>query len=141
MTVNLVLRNLSKIKRSVVSPEKFEQRSVSIQADRFRRGRLEHGTRGFLFEMTLRVSRGTEVIPVLSQITLDKVMEERVLLCLEVNTPGFSHHSLEILKEEGNQTHYHQANTTKTDNNTIFPLDDRSWHLLSLRLPSTLYSK
>jgi len=57
---------------------------------------LEHCTSWLLFEMTLKGSKGTDVIPVLSQMILDKLTEDRAVLCLGVKTPGFSYHNLYI---------------------------------------------
>lgn len=66
---------------------------------------LEQRTSRFLFEMTLKASEGTDVIPVLSQMILDRVAEDRAALCLEVKTPGLWYHSLIISKKgEGKQT-------------------------------------
>lgn len=56
--------------------------------------------RRFLFEMTLKASRGTALTPVLSQIILDNLAFDRAALCLGVKTPGFSYHSLRISKGE-----------------------------------------
>lgn len=76
------------------------QEDVSLQADRFRRLMLEQRTSRFLFEMTLKASEGTDVIPVLSQMILDSVAEDRATLWREVKTPGFWYHSLFISKKE-----------------------------------------
>lgn len=39
-------------------------------------------------------------MPVLAQMIEDNVTEERAYLCFTVNTPLFSHHSLNILKQQ-----------------------------------------
>ena len=78
------------------------QNDLSLQAARFRRLMLEQRTSRFLFEMTLKASEGTDVIPVLSQMILDRVAEDRAALCLGVKTPGFWYHSL-IISKKGEQ--------------------------------------
>lgn len=52
----------------------------SLQADRFRLRMLLQKTSGFLFETMLKGSLGTDVIPVLSQMILDKVAVDRAAL-------------------------------------------------------------
>lgn len=52
----------------------------SLQADRFRLRMLEHLTSRLLFERTLKGSLGTDVMPVLSQMILDREAEARAAL-------------------------------------------------------------
>lgn len=52
----------------------------SAQGDRFRRGILLHLRSRFLLEMRLKGSRGTDVMPVLSQMILDREAEARAAL-------------------------------------------------------------
>lgn len=64
---------------------------------------LEQGTRRFLFEKMSKALVGTDVIPVLSQMILDRVTADRADLCLDVKTPGFSYHSLFILNKRSRE--------------------------------------
>lgn len=50
---------------------------LSLQADRFSFGILEHLTSRFLDEMRSKGSLGTEVMPVLSQMILDRDARDR----------------------------------------------------------------
>lgn len=74
---------------------------LSLQADRFSRWILEQLTSRFLDEMRSKASLGTEVMPVLSQMILDRDARDRAALCRALKTPGFSYHSLVISKEGG----------------------------------------
>lgn len=80
-----------------VSPE-FSEHGLSLQADRSRRLRVEQRTSRFVDDMTLNASLVTDVMPVLSQMILDRLIVDRVDLCLGVKTPGFSYHSLFQMK-------------------------------------------
>lgn len=90
-----------------VSPELFVQ-GHSLQADRFRLRMLLQKTSGFLFETMLKGSLGTDVIPVLSQMILDKVAANRAALWLGVKTPGFSYHSLIISNKRSSKSDQYQ---------------------------------
>lgn len=72
------------------------QRMFSLQANRLRRRMVEHLTNRFLLEMALKGSMGTDVMPVLSQMILEREAEDRAALWLLVKTPGFSYHSLNV---------------------------------------------
>ena len=76
---------------------------LSLHAVRSTPRMLLQRTSRFLFETTLKAFAGTVVMPVLSQMILDKVTEDRATLCLAVKTPGFSCHSLTISKETRNE--------------------------------------
>lgn len=67
---------------------------LSLQADRFRLLMLAHLTSRFLFEITSKGSVVTDVMPVLSQMILDREADLRAALCLGVKMPCFSYHSL-----------------------------------------------
>lgn len=69
---------------------------LSLQADRSKRLRFLQLMRRFVFEVRLKASKGTDVMPVLSQMILDKLAEARAVLCLMVKTPGFSNQNLKI---------------------------------------------
>ncbi len=83
MIVNSVLRvsptQGQKVWSCSVSPDLAVQ-GLSLQADRFRRRMLEQRTSRFLFEGMVKASVGTDVIPVLSQMILDMVVEDRARL-------------------------------------------------------------
>lgn len=76
------------------TPPVFGEHCVSLQANRFRRWTPEQRTSRLVREMTLNASRGTDVMPVLSQMIRGRLAEDRALLCLRVKMPGFSYHIL-----------------------------------------------
>lgn len=53
---------------------------LSLQADRFTRRTPEQRTSRFLFERMVKASVGTDVIPVLSQMILGMLAEDRARL-------------------------------------------------------------
>lgn len=77
---------------------------ISLQADRFSCWILEHLTSRFLEEMRSKASVGTEVMPVLSQMILDRDALDRAARCRALKTPGFSYHNLVISKEGGRRS-------------------------------------
>ena len=116
MTLYWVLKNLPEIKRFFFSPERLLQGS-SFHADKSRREILEHHRSRFPPMAVLKGFLGTYFMPVLWQMILDSVTSKRASLCFWVNTPGFSHHSLNILKQEGRDTDLYQAGVRNTDIN------------------------
>lgn len=78
---------------------------LSLQANRFRRRRLEHLTSRFFLETALKGSLGTAVMPVLSQMILDREEDLRAALWLGLKTPWFSYHSLIVsdTRREGDE--------------------------------------
>lgn len=78
-----------------ISPEVWVL-DLLLQADRSKRRMVLHWTSRLVLETRLKALAGTDVMPVLSHMILDKEAEDSAFLCLAVKTPGFSYQSLKI---------------------------------------------